>query len=245
MLCGKLSRHSLYGAIQNKKNLRVFMEHHVYAVWDFMSLIKELQAQVAPAGSPWLPSKNARYVNFTNKLVLEEESDYALAGLEEGAYASHFESYLQAMIEVGADVDPVLGFIDKVREKGLDAALQLSDIPEPAKRFMLFTFDVIGRSQLHYLVAVLAYGRESIIPQLYRSFQEGLQVLPSEAPIFYGYLKRHIFLDEQEHGPVIVNMVQSLSEGSMEKQAEVVAVAEQALVVRLEFWDEIHAALLP
>jgi pyrroloquinoline quinone (PQQ) biosynthesis protein C len=130
-----------------------------------------------------------------------------------------------------------------VGDEGLEAALQMNDIPAPARQFMSFTFDVIGRNQAHLLAAVLAYGRETLVPQLFRSLIEGLQVNASEAPGLYGYLERHVQLDEQEHGPLAVLMVQELCEGSSKKLAEAMDVAEQALAARLDFWNGIHAAL--
>jgi hypothetical protein len=239
----QLSKHPLYGAIQNENNLRVFMEHHVYAVWDFMSLIKSLQCHIAPATLPWVPPKNSRYANFINQLVLEEESDHALTDTTGSTHASHFESYCHAMVEAGANIHTISRFIDVISDKGLETALQMTDIPAPARKFMSFTFDIIGRNQAHLLAAVLAYGREALVPQLFRSLIEGLQVNASEAPSLYGYLERHIQLDEQEHGPLAVLMVQELCEGSGKKLAEATDVAEQALAARLEFWNGIYAAL--
>lgn len=220
------------------------MEHHVYAVWDFMSLIKSLQIHIAPTNLPWVPPKNPRYANFINQLVLEEESDYALTDTVGSTHASHFESYRQAMVEAGANIHPISRFVNMVGDEGLETALQTTDIPAPAKRFMAFTFDIIGRNQPHLLAAALAYGREALVPQLFRSLLEGLQISPSDAPNLYGYLERHIQLDEQEHGPLAVLMVQELCEGSTEKQAEAMDVAEQALAARLDFWNGIHEALL-
>lgn len=219
------------------------MEHHVYAVWDFMSLIKSLQAHIAPISLPWVPPRNSRYTNFINQLVLEEEFDYALTDTAGLTHASHFESYLHAMAEVGANIHPISRFIDIVGGESIDSALQIVDIPVPAKRFMAFTFDIIGRNQPHLLAAMLAYGRESLVPQLFRSLQEGLQISSSETPILYGYLERHIQLDEQEHGPLAILIAQELCEGSIEMQTEATAIAEQALAARLDFWDGIYEAL--
>ena len=219
------------------------MEHHVYAVWDFMSLIKSLQIHIAPTKLPWVPPKNTRYANFINQLVLEEESDHALTDTVGSTHASHFESYRQAMDEVGANTHTISRFVDMLSVEGLETALQISDIPTPAKRFMAFTFDIIERNQPHLLAAVLAYGREDLVPQLFRSLQDGLRISVSDAPNLYGYLERHIQLDEQEHGPLAVLMVQELCEGSTEKQKEAMDVAEQALDTRLKFWNGIHEAL--
>ena len=238
-----LRKHLLYDAIHNENNLKVFMEHHVYAVWDFMSLIKALQNHIAPTKIPWAPPKNPRYANFINKLVLEEESDHALTDTVDATHASHFESYCQAMIEVGANIQPILNFIECISKESIDTALNQPSIPIPAKRFMTYTFDIIGRNQPHLLAAALAYGREALVPQLYKSLLEGLQISQSDAPNLYAYLKRHIQLDEQEHGPLAILMVQELCDGSAEKQAEAMEVAEQSLATRLEFWNGIHDAL--
>jgi hypothetical protein len=242
-LRARISEHPLYAALHTESNLRVFMEHHVYAVWDFMSLIKSLQRAIAPTRVPWVPPGHAHHVRFINQLVLEEESDHALTDDGGALYACHFESYLQAMQEVGADVRPVSAFVNRVRDEGLDGALEGPVIPAPAREFMRFTFEAIERGQPHLLAAVLAYGREALLPRLFRSLREGLGIQPRHAPHLYGYFERHIELDEQEHGPLLVQMMQELCEGSTAKQAEAVDVAERALAARLRFWDGIHQAL--
>ena len=47
--------HSLWSVITTPEALRVFMEHHVYCVWDFMSLLKSLQRQLTSIAIPWQP----------------------------------------------------------------------------------------------------------------------------------------------------------------------------------------------
>lgn len=239
----QLVNHPLYAAIRNEKILAVFMQHHVYAVWDFMSVIKSLQLKIAPATLPWVPPKNPRHANFINQLVLEEESDYTFTDTPGTTHASHFESYCQAMIEAGADVQPITQFVDTVTDQGLETALQLSDIPAPARQFMSFTFDIIGRSQVHLVAAILAFGREILVPELFRSLIEGLQLNANDSPALMFYLERHIQLDEQDHGPLAIRLLQDLCEDSRIKIEQAAEVAEQALAVRLQFWDGILQAL--
>jgi hypothetical protein len=240
----QLSNHKLYCEINTRDNLKIFMEHHVYAVWDFMSLIKSLQKNIAPATVPWLPPKNPRYANFINQLVLEEESDYALINDTGSMHASHFESYLHAMTEVGANIQPISEFIEAANERGINAALQLPSIPESAKEFMCFTFDIIERNKPHLLTATLAYGREGLVPQLFQSLEDGLLINVQEAPNLYAYLERHIQLDGEEHGPLAIQLLQGLCEGAAQKHAASIGIAEQALMVRLKFWDGIQSKLL-
>ncbi len=240
----RLKSHSLYHSINSIDKLKIFMEHHVYAVWDFMSLIKSLQQHLAPTTTPWTPPQNARYANFINQLVLEEESDYALSEAFHSSHASHFESYLAAMVEVGANTQPILQFIKKVNSDGLRIALKNSDIPTPAKHFMKFTFDVIKSNQAHLLAAALAYGREDLVPQLFHSLQTQVQVSAATTPILFAYLERHVELDGEEHGPLSIQIMEDMCEDSLEKYNSAMKVAEQSLSVRLNFWNDIHQAIM-
>ena len=240
----KLLNHDLYRNITTRENLRIFMEHHIYAVWDFMSLVKSLQNSIAPATSPWVPPKNPRLANFVNQLVLDEESDGALTLDAETTHASHFEGYLLAMAEVGADAQPVRTFVSAASSDGIEAALDLPDIPAPARRFMRFTFDVIECGEVHLLTAVLAYGREDLVPRLFRSIQSGLDIGPESSPNLHAYLERHTLLDADKHGPLAIQLLNELCDGSAQKRAAAVGLVEKALAARLEFWNGIQAALV-
>ena len=236
----QLATHPLYGAIQNQKQLQVFMEHHVFAVWDFMSLIKSTQNAIAPTTVPWTPSTNPKYVQFINQLVLEEESDHAVTNNDHNNPRSHFEVYIEAMTEIGANIYMISRFINTVRDKGLLAAFAIPKLPSAAKKFMQFTFDVIERQQPHLTVAVLALTREDLVPQLFRALQQNLSTQKNKPSNLMAYLDRHIQLDEQAHAPMAKELLQELCANSHAKQKESIEIAEQALAVRLEFWDNIY-----
>ena len=240
----QLSKHKLYEYINTQAALKIFMEHHVFAVWDFMSLIKSLQQHIAPSKLPWVPPKNPRHANFINQLVLEEESDNALTDSFGDTHASHFESYVHAMAEIDANTQPITNFIDIVKTKGLKAAFKLPDVPTPAKTFMSFTFDIIERNEPYLLAAVLAHGRENLVPHLFQCLENGLQIDRRETPSLYAYLEHHILLDGEEHGPLATQLLEELCEGSIQKRIAAMEIAEQTLEVRLKFWDEIQRALL-
>lgn len=240
----QLRHHRIYNEIPHKNNLRIFMQHHVFAVWDFMSLIKSLQIHLAPTRLPWVPPHNARFAHFINQMVLEEESDFALTDhIDQDTHASHFESYCLAMHELGANINPVLLFVERVRNNGLESALNTTDIPPAAKQFMAFTFEIIERNEAHLTAAVIAYGRETLVPELFQSILQTDNNILSSHSIFNAYLKRHIQLDSQNHGPLMINMVRELCHGSGSKFNEAIQVAEQAINIRLEFWDGIVTAM--
>ena len=120
-LQNKLNNHPVYESIQTIEDLRCFVEHHIYSVWDFMSLVKYLQHHIAPASYPWFPNANGNLRRFINEIVLEEESDETLI---EGQHLSHFEIYQQAMEEIGANTSTSKSFINTVKNSNLEKALE-------------------------------------------------------------------------------------------------------------------------
>jgi hypothetical protein len=159
----ELDTHPIYAEVKTLADLRVFMAHHVFAVWDFMSLIKYLQRQVAPTTTPWVPADDAAVAYFINQLVLEEESD-AIETADGVEHMSHFELYLRSMAEIGADAEAPRRFLERLRRDGLDAALYDDATPLPARYFSETTFCFIREDKPHAAAAALAVGREQIIP---------------------------------------------------------------------------------
>ncbi len=236
----RLQEHPIYNAIEDVKDLQCFMEHHIYSVWDFMSLIKYLQAEIAPTRYPWVPLGDASIRRFINELVLEEESDEATT---EGEFSSHFELYLKAMKEIGADITPISNFIQTVNKEGIDKALALKEVPLPSSAFTSTTFNFINDKKPHQVAAALALGREHIIPCMFRSILERIAVSEQDAPIFHSYLNRHILLDEDFHAPLSLKLLNSLCYGDDDKIKEAVNAANFAVNARIEFWDGVLEAI--
>jgi len=103
-----LRTHELYSHLSDIEDVRIFMEKHVYAVWDFMSLLKALQHHLTCITLPWKPSINSKTARFINEIVLGEESDIN----ENGLPKSHFEMYIEAMSEVGATTKNIFNLIN-------------------------------------------------------------------------------------------------------------------------------------
>lgn len=236
----QLELHPIYEAVSTIDDLRHFMEHHVYSVWDFMSLIKYLQSVVASTNYPWTPRGDGSVRRFINELVLEEESDETNVS---GEYSSHFELYQKAMSEIGADTAPSIKFIQTVQDKGIDEALAQSYIPSPSRAFTSKSFQFIRSNKPHKVAAALALGREHIIPSMFRSILKKIGVTEQEAPTFHYYLNRHVHLDEDFHAPLSLRLLNSLCGGDTVKVQEAVDAAKDAVNARLRFWDGVFEAI--
>ncbi len=245
VLRGRLECHPIYGELRDRSDLGRFMERHVYAVWDFMSLLKSVQSHVAPTCVPWMPTREAPVLRqFINAMVLAEESDEGLADMTGQVTAvAHFDLYCQAMNEVGADTTALAGFLEQVRLKGIDRALSEAAIPASAQRFMATTFGFIGTGRPHVVAAALAVGREQAIPAMFRALLRQLGVSELDAPAFHYYLKRHIHLDDDAHGPMAMRLLEELCAGDSEKFIEAERAARKALEARILFWDQVRADL--
>jgi hypothetical protein len=237
-----LEKHSVYKSIDSTRALQVFMQHHVYSVWDFMSLIKYLQNVVAPARVPWLSTGDSDVKRFINELVLEEESDVLQQHGRELA-SSHFELYCRAMEEVGADPSMVLRFVKQVETDGLQAALDGDNIPEPSRRFCRRTFAFIDSGNAYEVAAALALGREHIIPNMFRTILRDMRVSEQQAPMFHYYLQRHIHLDEDFHAPLSLKLLNALCGDQMQHEQQAIEAGRAAVAARIEFWDGVQGAI--
>ncbi|ESQ14443.1 MAG TPA: DUF3050 domain-containing protein [Chromatiaceae bacterium] len=242
----QLNQHPIYAEIKDQRDLQTFMQHHVFSVWDFMSLIKYLQQVVAPTNTPWmphgLPYGNPAIRYFINQLVLEEESD--CIETDSGPhYSSHFEFYCKAMDEIGADGALPGRFLEKVREQSLDQALYSDLVPLPSRHFVETTFGFIREDKPHNVAAALAVGRERVIPDMFRRLIDEMQLSPDQAPAFHTYLRRHIHLDQDFHGPLSLQLLDTLCGDDPIRLAEAATAAEEAVCARIRFWDGVLEAI--
>jgi hypothetical protein len=235
-----LLTHPIYEELKDLQTIRLFMESHVFAVWDFMSLLKTLQRQLTCIDIPWLPAKDPQLSRFINEIVLGEESDE----VGEGLYLSHFELYLRAMDEVGADTKPVLNFISRVREAhDFFALLKSLSADSGVFDFIRTTFDSV-QGQPHEVASSFLFGREDIIPQMFSRIMKRLNLFYSdEYRFFRQYLERHIEVDGDHHGPLARKMLVSLCGDSAIKWEEAERAAVTSIEARIRLWDFIRNAM--
>ena len=239
----KLGNHPIFERINSIEELKVFMEHHVFAVWDFMSLLKKLQKDLVPSGSPWVPNPNGNLVRFINEIVMEEESDQAYSNGAEISYTSHYQIYLDAMTEVGASTETISRFVEMVKSEGIKSAMQKIDLPEPSRLFMSHTFKLIDEGKSHEIASSFAIGRESIVPLMFQRILDQSRLEDDQVPVFRYYLVRHAELDGDHHGPMAHKLLENMSAGDRKIQQEIIDQARKSIEQRIFFWDGVLAAL--
>jgi hypothetical protein len=229
----RLLSHPIYSRIETLPQLRVFMQHHGFAVLDFMWLLKRLQRELCCVEVPWLPAANPELSRFINEIVLAEESD------EDGdcSFASHFELYVRAMRDVGSDVKPLLSFVDRLRKRDTVADVLAEFAPSGTVRdFVEFTFNIASKGLTAEVASVFCFGREDIIPEMFERLLQGFQQSEISAPRFAYYVRRHIELDGDQHGPLALRLVNSLCDTD-EKTTAAIAAARRAIELRIQLWD--------
>ena len=205
----ELINHPIYHTLKTPSDLCIYMEQHVFAVWDFMSLLKRLQQDLTSVQIPWLPSANPEFTRFINEIVLDEESDQD----GEGTHISHFMLYRQAMAEVGADQEPIQNFLALVAQAvPVSEALAVVPLAENTAQFVHSTIELAHNGATHEVAAAFFYGRENVIPDMFGQMIAEASG-KSTASRFVYYLRRHIELDGDQHGPLAENLALSQREG--------------------------------
>jgi hypothetical protein len=237
-----LSAHALYGSINKIEHIRIFMEHHVFAVWDFMSIVKALQQQLTCVDTPWIPRGNSISARLINEIVLDEETDIDPSG----DYSSHFEIYIMAMAEAGANIHPINKFISDIEDgRTVNQSLKDSDVPNPASSFVHETFAEIKDAPTHVLASAFTFGREEIIPQLFSSIVKRISKNNhNNLRTFIYYLNRHISLDGDTHSQLAYKMIKQLCGDNNNKWIESIDIAKKMLIARSQLWDGIHDAII-
>lgn len=238
----EIINHKVYNEICDLDDLKIFMKYHVFAVWDFMSLLKSLQNSLTCTQIPWFPVGSADTRFLINEIVVGEESDLDPNGLR----TSHFELYIDAMKQCGASTTIIDSFLIYLKEdKCLIDALRMSDVPNAVSNFVGFTFKIVESNKPYLQSSVFTFGREDLIPDMFHSIvNEIFKDFPEKVSIFKYYLERHIEVDGDHHSQLALDMTANLCGDSEELWEEAELSAIEALKMRVLLWDGIYEEIM-
>jgi hypothetical protein len=237
-----LLAHPVYGRLRSLDDVRCFMSIHVFAVWDFMTLLKALQRELTCVDVPWIPRGDPFARRLINEIVLAEESD---AEVEGEPPESHFEMYRAAMVEAGADGSGLDAFLARLRAgEDLRIALERSAVPSPARPFVAHTWTLVEARSLPALAAAFTIGREDVIPAMFGQLVADLSRRhEGRLARLIAYLDRHIHLDGDRHGPMSARMLETICGEDEAAWASARSAAADSLVARAALWDGVVAAI--
>lgn len=241
-LKAQIVNHKVYDVIETIADLRIFMQYHVYAVWDFMSLLKSLQLNLTCVQTPWFPVGNANTRSLINEIVAGEESDIDANGDKK----SHFEMYVEAMLQCGADISGINKFIESLKSnRDFADAYKIAQTPKAAQEFVNFTFEVINNNKAHLQSSIFTFGREDLIPSMFLTIVNDLnKKFPEQISLFKYYLDRHIEVDGDHHSNLALEMTAILCEGNADYLLAALQATQIALQKRIELWDGAYEEII-
>jgi len=233
----QLLDHPVYAEVASVEDLRRFMQDHVFAVWDFMSLLKRLQRDLTCTNVPWFPAGNAKAARLINDIVIGEETDVD----PDGSYVSHLDLYLRAMEDVGASTHQFDTFRSLARAgASVEAAMVQTEVPPHVQAFVAHTMMLAESGSTEEVLAAFFYGREDIIPEMFSRLQKTLPgARKTNDPLrhFVYYIERHIELDGDSHGPMGRELLDGLVAGSPQKDERALHAACDSIKARIDLWD--------
>ncbi|MFT7542546.1 MAG: hypothetical protein ACI9K5_003526 [Gammaproteobacteria bacterium] len=234
----RLEAHRVYAEVRDLDRLRLFLEHHVVCVLDFMTLLKRLQGELTCTASPWVPTQDVVSTRLINEIVLDEESDAAFGPHP----VSHYRWYLAAMDEVGANTAPIREFEARLR-RGVppSTALEGCALPPAAEAFARTTFE-LAAGPVHVVAGAFVLGREDVIPRMFIPLVLELRAAGVPCELFLRYLERHIEIDAQEHGPIARQLLDRIVDGNPAWRDEAYGSALRSLEARERLWNAVATA---
>jgi hypothetical protein len=232
-----LLHHPVYGQLLSVSDLQIFMEHQIFAVWDYMSLLKALQRELTCVEVPWVPRGSPVVRKLINEMVLGVETDLD----PEGQPASHYELYLGAMEATGADTSAIKDLIREISfGRTVQDGMESLSLPEAVTDFVGFTFETIARNKVHEIASIFTFGRRDLIPDYFCDLVEDLNDQhPNQLNLLCYYLDRHRAVEAGAHGSMALQMIAELCGEDEAKWKECQVAAFRALEYRLALWDAI------
>ena len=192
--------HDLYNKLNSADDISVFDELPCICCLGFYVFVKVITKPSYLYFFTWKPVGDSETRRLINSIVLEEESDVDANGNP----SSHFEMYLDAMNECGADTKKEINdFVNNVNKSYIPSVnIGVDD-------FLKTTFNIINSNKPHIIASAFTFGREDLIPDM---FSEIVNQYNNDNKLdkFVYYLERHIELDGGDHGPLALQLISNL-----------------------------------
>ena len=229
--------HPIYTQVASVADLGRFMEDHVFAVWDFMSLLKRLQQDMTCITVPWFPADDAKAARLINDIVIGEETDVG----PDGSYMSHLALYLRAMRDIGASTRQFEKFRSLVLVGvPVEAALARIGAPNHVQVFVARTMALANAGSTEEVLAAFFYGREDVIPEMFRRLLDtlyGAKNSNDRLRHFIYYIDRHIELDGDSHGPMGRELLENRVANSPDRGERARRAACSSIEARIGLWN--------
>jgi hypothetical protein len=244
-LIEQVLHHPLYASIDTMKKMQAYMEYDVFTCWDCMCLIKEAYRKIVSVKAPWFPPKDAYSAALLCSIIEEEESDICPDGK---TYASHFDLYLDAMRQAGANTMPIDNFMHRLRAgEPMKEALAHCGTTSFVERYVNTTLNFF-ELEAHQVAAAFAFGREAIAPTMFVSFLE--HVRAGKFTEYHEQLRgiiyfcdRHVDLDSTSHLPKMLQMLDNLCGDDEQKWQEVHEIAQQSIQAKIDYFTAMQLDL--
>jgi hypothetical protein len=239
-----LLNHRLYQSVKSIPDTKVFMKNHIFAVWDFMSLLKSMQLKLTGTKIPWVPCNDRVSSYFVNSIVLAEESDDL--SICSDSSISHYELYLEAMAELGGFSEPIEQLIIDLKQDKAFAPAIKQNMKDYSKIIPISTFEFTRKNleistmgNIEQVTSFFIFGREDPIPEMFTSIIKEIDKNNIKAEKFKKYLDRHVTLDGDEHGPMSMKLLCRICGNDSQKWNIVLESALEAIQERIKLWDGI------
>ena len=251
----RLRQHRIYESLKSLDDVRRFMEVHVFALWDFMHLVKCLHRAPSTAEATCPPKKRFKKSAGVQSLVDEMVQNYANDLNERGERMATFRMYLDAMEQLGAETKCVASFLGDCGDCGDLRAGDLGPVvgpsllscraPRGAADFTAYTCQVIDSSKDHKVAASLVFGRQSlIVDALLRALGEVERREGTRVDKFRFLLSKYKSLYANNWPALSYQVLVELCGYSDEKWKEAEEAAVGALKARIALWDATHDYLV-
>lgn len=235
----QVATHPVYAMLANVEAAVQFMELQVWCVWDFMFVAKSVQIGVGCYSVPWVPPRDAAMVAIINEIISSEEADLG----PDGTYQSHFEIYIAAMRQAGADIGAIERTLTRVADgKPVLAAMKESGAPEAALRFVAETLSFCS-GPLHVAAAALCIGREELVPRMFETLLSSDISRDPKLTGFMWYVRRHVNLDTDSHGPLSARLFRRIVGHDSVRLHEAITAGLHAVRARKQFLDAAQSAI--